>query len=120
MGDQSKRQNERFPCDIAATLHTPSSGAEVGRARLTDLAIEGAAVETTVPLVRRVPYEVRWSWKGADFRVVARVAWDKPARGGESAHRFGLSFTTTSEQEALLRQMTDALRQQLWSHRGPR
>ncbi len=120
MADPSRRQDERFPCDIPAVLYTPSSGSRIGKAKLVDLALGGGMIETAVSVLRRVPYELRWDWNGESLRVPARVAWEKPKDPATKLRRYGLSFTTTSEQEQILRRLVDALRQGLWSHRGPR
>ena len=97
---------------MPAALYTPSSDSFVGTARLTDIGLGGAMIETSVPVLRRVPYELRWEWRGQAMKATGRVAWEK---AGGNAHRYGLSLATTSEQERLIRRMIDDLRQQLWS-----
>jgi hypothetical protein len=119
MADPARRQQERLPCEIPVVLAAPTTGAKIAEARLVDLGLGGALLESPVPLQRGVPYEIRWTWQGRDLRLSARVAWEaKP--GKTKLRRFGLAFTLTVAQEDLVRAQLDALRLGLWSTTRPK
>ena len=119
MSDVARRQFQRFPCGIKAALHAPASNALIGECTLTDVSPGGGLIETSKPLERGVPYELRFSWQKHRLHLPARLAWEAKSGPKSKVYRFGLSFTLTSRQEDLLRRMIDEIRLHLWSGNPP-
>ena len=115
MADPARRHLERLPCDIPVILAAPTTGAKIADARLADLGLGGALVESPVELQRRVPYELRWTWQGRALSLSGRVAWEAKPDPKSKKRRYGLAFTLTVAQEEAVRSQLDALRLGLWS-----
>lgn len=114
MAESPKRATERLSCDLEASLHVPTTGAPIGPARLIDLGVGGAQVETMSRLQRSVSYELRFAVGSEALAVPARVSWEAKRDEKANRQRFGLLFTLTTTQEQRLRALLDALRVKLW------
>jgi hypothetical protein len=113
MAEPSRRQHQRLACSISVGLYAFHSSERLGEARLVDLSLGGGAVETTLALERRLPYELQWWWQRHLVRLPARVVRESPppAKPGPP-RRYGFSFTLTVKQEERLRAFIDALRRE--------
>lgn len=115
MAKPFRRIHARFPCDLPVEIHSPVAGQKLMTARLTNIGMGGAQVETEISLQRGVPYEFRLVWFKPAIKVLARVAWEAPADPKRpKSRRYGVSFSLTTQQEQAFKPLIDQLRSDHW------